>query len=111
MGRYLLLQGIFLTQGWNLGLLHWQVGSLPPELPGKPPDTDVTQAWSEGPASHLPLVSCRCSAALSQGLGWGRGRARLALPLREHPGVVGVEPRAHTPHLWGPAEPGGEKRP
>ena len=24
-----LLQGIFLTQGSNLGLLHWQVGSLP----------------------------------------------------------------------------------
>ena len=32
-------QGIFLAQGFNphlLGLLHWQVGSLPPTLPGKP---------------------------------------------------------------------------
>ena len=34
-----LLQGIFLTQGSNLGLLsllHWQVGSLVPAPPGKP---------------------------------------------------------------------------
>ena len=38
MGCHALLQGIFLTQGLNLRLfclLHWQVGSLPPVLPGK----------------------------------------------------------------------------
>ena len=32
MGCHHILQGIFLTQGWNphlLYLLHWQVGSLP----------------------------------------------------------------------------------
>ena len=28
VGCYSLLQGIFLTQGWNPGLLHWQVDSL-----------------------------------------------------------------------------------
>ena len=28
VGCHFLLQGIFLTQGWNLCLLHWQVGSL-----------------------------------------------------------------------------------
>ena len=36
---YFLLQGIFLTQGSNLcllHLLHWQVGSLPLAPPGKP---------------------------------------------------------------------------
>ena len=36
---YALLQGIFLTQGWNqhlLSLLNWQVGSLPLAPPGKP---------------------------------------------------------------------------
>ena len=35
-----LLQGIFPTQGLNLGLLQllrWQLGSLPPVAPGKPP--------------------------------------------------------------------------
>ena len=34
-----ILQGIFLTQGWNLhllSLLHWQVDSLPLAPPGKP---------------------------------------------------------------------------
>jgi len=39
VGCHALLQGIFLTQGLNLcllGLLHWQVGSLPLAPPGKP---------------------------------------------------------------------------
>ena len=39
MGFYALLQGIFLTQGSNaclFCLLHWQVGSLPLELPEGP---------------------------------------------------------------------------
>ena len=39
VGFYALLQGIFMTQGWNLHLLcllHWQVGSLPLAPPGKP---------------------------------------------------------------------------
>ena len=42
VGCHSLLQGIFLTQESNphlLCLLHWQVGSLPPELPGKPRGT------------------------------------------------------------------------
>ena len=29
VGSYSLLQGIFLGQGWNPGLLHWQVDSSP----------------------------------------------------------------------------------
>ena len=32
-------RGIFLTQGLNLGLLHWQADSLPSEPPGKPLNT------------------------------------------------------------------------
>ena len=38
VGCHALLQGVFLTQGSNLGLLcllHWQVGSLPLAPPGK----------------------------------------------------------------------------
>ena len=38
VGCHVLLQVIFLTQGWNpsfLSLLHWQAGSLPLILPGK----------------------------------------------------------------------------
>ena len=44
VGCYFLLQGIFLTQGWNtpppypclLNPLHWQTDSLPLAPPGKP---------------------------------------------------------------------------
>ena len=39
VGCHALLQGIFLTQGWNpqfLCLLHWQVDSLPLMPPGQP---------------------------------------------------------------------------
>ena len=39
VGCHFLLQGIFQTQGSNLHLLcllHWQAGSLPLALPGKP---------------------------------------------------------------------------
>ena len=37
-GCHFLLQGIFLTQGLNLCLLHWQASSLPLTPPGKPQD-------------------------------------------------------------------------
>ena len=36
VGSHSLLQGIFLTQGLNPGLLHWQVDSLPYKPPGQP---------------------------------------------------------------------------
>ena len=36
MGCHALLQGIFLTLGLNLGLLHWQADSLPLLPPEKP---------------------------------------------------------------------------
>ena len=36
MGCHFLLQGIFLTQRSNLGLLHWQTDSLPLSHQGSP---------------------------------------------------------------------------
>ena len=36
VGHHFLLQGIFLSQGWNPHLLHWLVDSLPSESPRKP---------------------------------------------------------------------------
>ena len=36
VGCHVLLQGIFLTQGSNPSLLHWQVGSLPLNHLGSP---------------------------------------------------------------------------
>ena len=47
VGCHALLQGIFPTQGLNprlLGLLHWQVGSLPRAPPGKPPGSSSQDA-------------------------------------------------------------------
>ena len=38
-GCHFLLQGIFLIQGSNLHLLHWQAGSLP----SKPPENIITR--------------------------------------------------------------------
>ena len=38
VGCYALLQEIFLTQGSNPHLLHWQAESLPLVLPGRPQD-------------------------------------------------------------------------
>ena len=35
VGCHFLLQGIFLTQGWNPCVLHWQADSLPTLPPGK----------------------------------------------------------------------------
>ena len=40
MGCHFLLQGIFPTQGLNLGLLALQADSLPTEPPGTPPTSD-----------------------------------------------------------------------
>ena len=39
------LPGIFLTQGWNLRLLHWQVISLPLSHPGSPKIRIHTQKY------------------------------------------------------------------
>ena len=72
VGCHALLQGIFLTQGSNprlFYLLHWQAGSLPLALPGKPilSDTGIWDnpmegvkgarncpSWMRPPKSFLP---------------------------------------------------------
>ena len=41
MGCHFSLQGIFLIQGSNLGLQHWQADSLPSEPPGGPPGKPI----------------------------------------------------------------------
>ena len=49
VGCHFLLQRIFPTQGLNPGLLHWQAGSSPTALAGKPihPEPLVTRPWWE----------------------------------------------------------------
>ena len=46
VGCHSLLQGIFPTQGWNLGLLQLQADSLPSEPPWKPGWTYITSLLS-----------------------------------------------------------------
>ena len=51
-----LMQGLFLTQGWKLHflqVLHWQVGSLPQTLCGKPTHT-CSQIWIKIQNSSTP---------------------------------------------------------
>ena len=50
------LQRIVLTQGWNprpLGLLHWQVGSLPPAPPGLSLKRENFECVTQKPM-HIP---------------------------------------------------------
>ena len=47
MGCHFLPQGIFLTQGSNLSLLHWQIDSLPLSHQGSPL-TGLRRLKSEG---------------------------------------------------------------
>ena len=48
VGCHFLLQEIFLTQGLNLHLLHWQADSLSTEPPGKPTDVYIIQQLHDG---------------------------------------------------------------
>ena len=48
VGCHFLLQGIFLTQGLNLWLLHWQVDSLPLSHLGNPAVDVRSKIWLEG---------------------------------------------------------------
>ena len=69
VGCHALLQGIFLTQGWNTSLsylLHWNVGSLPlASPPGKP----TFEAYVDLPPDIVVTVLCgggRTASCLSQ---------------------------------------------
>ena len=64
MGCHFLLQGIFLTQGSSLCLLHWQTDSLPLHHLGRPVEehgkvpSDTVQTVNPFPHPLLPSVSC-----------------------------------------------------
>ena len=62
VGCYALLQGIFLTQGFYpclLHLLHWQTGSLPLALLGKPPVAIICRSkyWTKPPVTCIPHLT------------------------------------------------------
>ena len=57
MGCLFLLQGIFLTQGLNSCLLHWQANVLPPCHLGSPPiiHQSISPCQLQTGTCHLPL--------------------------------------------------------
>ena len=57
VGCRFLLQGIFLIQGSNPRLLHWQTGSLPLAPPGKPLQTMNRVAMAHLLRSHSFFIS------------------------------------------------------
>ena len=84
-----LLQGIFPTQGLNLGLLqllHWQLGSLPPVPPGSPHRSNMGMcifvtfqlilSWTLLPGSQPCPAAVRSSSSRTEGA--GRKAALLA---------------------------------
>ena len=62
VGCHSLLQGIFLTQGLNPGLLHYRQDSLPSEPPGKPPNLKWPKNSSVTPKKHLWMQLPRSSS-------------------------------------------------
>ena len=90
VGSHSLLQGIFPTQGWNAGLLHWQVGSLPLCPPGKP-------VWAE----DWYYSHCRDGGTEAQLVGEG---ARIPTP------AAGIPACALSTHRGGHWMPGSGSR-
>ena len=61
VGWHFLLQGMFLAQGSNLGLLHWRQMLLPSEPPGKPNKAksfckELVQLGLTLPFKKIPLL-------------------------------------------------------
>ena len=61
VGWHFLLQGMFLAQGLNLGLLHWRQMLLPSEPPGKPNKAksfckELVQLGLTLPFKKIPLL-------------------------------------------------------
>ena len=70
---HFLLQGTFLTQGWNPGLLcllHWQVGSLPLSPLGSP-------GSALSPNSSLSIELLGTQLASQNCLVWGKDPTHL----------------------------------
>ena len=59
VGCHFLLQGIFLTQGSNSCLLHWQVDSLPLSHLGSPIDTILAVKGGGELSRHRDLATVR----------------------------------------------------
>ena len=88
VGCHFLPQGIFLTQGSNLRLLHWQADSLPLSHQGSPHRFDpwsgrIPHALEQPAEALLPVRLFMGPGQLGRGLGPGLGwPAEALLPVR-----------------------------
>ena len=127
-----LLQGIFLTQGSSLCLLclfYWQVGTLPPVLPGKPRKRAPCKcgSWRITPIEAVSLIvstglyknkkrkgkslsrvrlfatpwTVPYQAPPSMGFSWQRYWSGLPFPSPEYIPGTGIEPRSTCIHQLG----------
>ena len=102
-GCHALLQGLFLTQGSNLRLLHlshWQAGSLPLVPPGKPPEgpseVKVMRVSNRTgfPFRNPDFLICKMRQLCLTG-GWetletgGRGESGINAGRKTYPGAQG----------------------
>ena len=74
MGCHFLLQGIFLIQGSNPCLLHWQVDSLPSELPGKPA---LYLRYIQFSFVHYTSIKLDIKGSIYLQMGWEEGQGPL----------------------------------
>ena len=106
MGCHFLLKGIFPTQGANLrllGLLHWQVDSLPLALWPNPISLGLLESLGAAPRGHLVAEP---GAALPLRVWQYWGCTRHAQPLQQ-PLEVGSHPVAkasRSPRFHGGTE-------
>ena len=69
LGGQSLLQGVFWTQGWNLGLLHCQEDSLLSEPAGKPPNCNnavFMPSIMESPSTVVLILNSHCTLVGSE---------------------------------------------
>ena len=116
-----LLQGIFLTQGSNQGLPHWQAGSWPLAPPGKHTlgqrcslgAQNWRSRWRRSPRPPWPCPWC-CGR---RGEKWPRRcrtppcrRSGIWLHWRCQAGSWLGKPRRRSPELWSPGIQGHSRR-
>ena len=67
VGCHSFLQGLFLTQGSNLYLLHWQADFLPSDPPGKVSEADYLSLYNPTHENSTKIQSFKKKLSFGQG--------------------------------------------
>ena len=95
MGCHALLQGTFPAQGSNLGLLHWQMVSLPSEPPAKP-----MQSIAGNKLQNCSLIRYIYNAKYHAGSGMRQTCMRARLCSQDFSPVGRRQARYHDPLIF-----------